>query len=123
MLSPRRLTHGPPYNIFDMTITHERVGCEALAARLRALRPRLHVFGHIHEDHGALIQTWPSAEGVGSAASDSERTGRSGEDEQTVFVNAANWPMGPRASRSGGGRVQFGEAPFQPVIVDLLDSA
>lgn len=104
------LTHGPPFQIFDRTLTHEHVGCEALAARLPALRPRLHVFGHIHEAHGALIREWPSRDD----ASDAERT---------AFVNAANWPMGPRARRQGGGYVQFGEAPFQPVIVDLLDDA
>ena len=108
-----------------MTIGNERVGCEALAARLPALRPRLHVFGHIHEDHGALIRTWPPAAAAGGgAAPDPDAAGGGGEggDEQTVFVNAANWPMGPRANRPGA-RVQFGEAPFQPVIVDLLDSA
>ncbi|OSX59565.1 hypothetical protein POSPLADRAFT_1184327 [Postia placenta MAD-698-R-SB12] len=104
------LTHGPPFQIFDRTLTHEHVGCEALAARLPALRPRLHVFGHIHEAHGALIREWPARDD----ASDAERT---------AFVNAANWPMGPRARRQGGGYVQFGEAPFQPVIVDLLDDA
>ncbi|KAJ7484377.1 Metallo-dependent phosphatase-like protein, partial [Mycena latifolia] len=43
------LTHGPPYNILDLTNKAARPGCPALAARLRACRPRLHVFGHIHE--------------------------------------------------------------------------
>ncbi|KAL6307091.1 Metallo-dependent phosphatase-like protein [Sparassis latifolia] len=105
------LTHGPPFGILDETITHEQVGCETLAMRLATtLRPRLHVFGHIHEAHGALIQEW-DADGQGRA-----------HGERTVFVNAANWPMGSRARPAPGeSRIQFGERPFQPVIVDLLD--
>ncbi|KAH9833841.1 Metallo-dependent phosphatase-like protein [Rhodofomes roseus] len=124
------LTHTPPHDILDKTtVGNEHVGCEALAARLPALRPRLHVFGHIHEDHGAVLREWP-APGSPSGAplpdeGDAVAAGAasSRDAEQTVFVNAANWPMGPRACRPGGGRVQFGEAPFQPVIVDLLDDA
>lgn len=111
------LTHGPPYLIFDTTVTNEHVGCESLAARLSDLRPRLHAFGHIHESHGALIHDW--------SAADETSSGNNQESismNQTVFVNAANWPMGPKAQRPGGGRIQFGEAPFQPVIVDLLDT-
>lgn len=103
------LTHGPPYGIFDTTVMNERVGCEALMSRVAKLRPRLHVFGHIHEAHGALIHEWHS---------EGEAEHRA---EHTAFVNAANWPMGPRARRKE--RLAFGEAPFQPVIVDLLDDA
>ena len=110
---PHRLTHGPPYQILDFTITREHVGCEALATRLSSLQPRLHVFGHIHEDHGAIIRQWPKDSG--------EETENSFGNPSTIFVNAANWPMGPRARRSDGHRVEFAEAPFQPVIVDLLD--
>ena len=40
---------------------------------------------------------------------------------ETVLVNAANAPMGPRARNSEGRQVQFGEGPFSPVIVDLMD--
>ncbi|KZT06465.1 Metallo-dependent phosphatase, partial [Laetiporus sulphureus 93-53] len=109
------LTHGPPYNVFDTTIIGEHVGCETLAARLPSLRPRLHVFGHIHEGHGALIHEWPASDPNSSA----EKPGI--VDDQTVFVNAANWPMGPKARLPGGAAIRFGEAPFQPVIVDLLD--
>lgn len=48
------ITHGPPYGILDRTIRQQDVGCEALAARLPDLQPRLHVFGHIHESYGSL---------------------------------------------------------------------
>ena len=49
------ITHGPPQGILDRTLGGEDAGCEALAAELSArLRPRLHVFGHIHEGYGVL---------------------------------------------------------------------
>ncbi|KAI5892653.1 Metallo-dependent phosphatase [Schizophyllum commune H4-8] len=52
------LTHGPPYHIFDRTNTNDLPGCPALRRRLPSLRPRIHLFGHIHEDHGARIHGW-----------------------------------------------------------------
>jgi predicted phosphohydrolase len=49
------VTHGPPAGVLDRTDSGEEVGCEALAAELRSrLRPKLHVFGHIHEGYGIL---------------------------------------------------------------------
>lgn len=46
------ITHGPPFGILDRTAHGERVGCEDLALRIEQVRPRLHVFGHIHEAYG-----------------------------------------------------------------------
>jgi Icc-related predicted phosphoesterase len=46
------LTHGPPMGILDRTSRGERVGCEALREAVARVRPRLHVFGHIHEAYG-----------------------------------------------------------------------
>ena len=48
------ITHGPPFGTLDRTPRGERVGCEALAARLEKLRVRLHVFGHIHDGYGVV---------------------------------------------------------------------
>jgi Icc-related predicted phosphoesterase len=48
------VTHGPPFGVLDLTPAGMRVGCEALAERLEALRVRLHVFGHIHHSHGVI---------------------------------------------------------------------
>ena len=48
------LTHGPPAGICDRTVRGEDVGCEELDARVSAVRPKLHVFGHIHEAYGSL---------------------------------------------------------------------
>lgn len=46
------VTHGPPHGTLDRTWGGQHVGCEELAAAVARVRPRLHVFGHIHESHG-----------------------------------------------------------------------
>jgi Icc-related predicted phosphoesterase len=46
------ITHGPPFGVGDMLSTGPRVGCEDLKIRVDAVRPKLHVFGHIHEAYG-----------------------------------------------------------------------
>jgi predicted phosphodiesterase len=46
------ITHGPPMGILDMTPRGEPVGCEALREAVRRVKPRLHVFGHIHHAYG-----------------------------------------------------------------------
>lgn len=48
------VTHSPPHGTLDTTVHGETVGCEALAAHVARLRPRVHVFGHIHEGYGQL---------------------------------------------------------------------
>ncbi|MBE0437442.1 MAG: metallophosphatase domain-containing protein [Methylomicrobium sp.] len=49
------ITHTPPYGILD-EVFGEHVGCEALAVAVQRVRPKFHVFGHIHECHGVLKQ-------------------------------------------------------------------
>jgi Icc-related predicted phosphoesterase len=46
------ITHGPPYGILDKTSRQEPVGCMDLLDAIERIRPRLHVFGHIHEAYG-----------------------------------------------------------------------
>jgi Icc-related predicted phosphoesterase len=58
------ITHGPPHGILDrvggplprlmagVTGRLAHVGCEELRVAVFRLRPRLHVFGHIHECYG-----------------------------------------------------------------------
>ena len=61
------ITHSPPHGILDEV--HRRpaawgpekgpsgpFGCEELALRLPAVKPKLHVFGHIHDSYGSLEQ-------------------------------------------------------------------
>lgn len=50
------ITHGPPMGILDRTARGERVGCEELREAVRRIKPRVHVFGHIHEDHGVHVE-------------------------------------------------------------------
>jgi len=114
------LTHGPPANILDVVNDGEHVGCEALTAHLPLLRPRLHLFGHIHEAHGAEIQTYPLSN-FPSGPTSGENMEAESKGDSTVFVNAANWPSGPNVRRVNG-KLQFGGPGAQPVVVDLLDS-
>ena len=48
------VTHGPPYGILDTTARGEVVGCKDLTDRINETRPRIHVFGHIHEAYGQV---------------------------------------------------------------------
>jgi predicted phosphohydrolase len=52
------MTHGPPYGILDATFRGELVGCEELLEAVGRVRPKLHVFGHIHEAHGHREHRW-----------------------------------------------------------------
>ena len=64
------VTHGPPLGFGDVTYRGESVGCADLLERIRVVRPKLHVCGHIHEAAGVA------------------------RDGGTLFVNAST-NMGP----------------------------
>lgn len=61
------VTHGPPEGLGDRSSTGGRQGCADLRARSFAVRPLLHLFGHIHEDGGLF------------------------EEEGIAFVNCTTW--------------------------------
>ena len=47
------ITHGPAFGYLDIPGGQNiRVGCEMLRERVDALRPKIHVFGHIHGSAG-----------------------------------------------------------------------
>ncbi len=52
------ITHGPPHGILDKCESSTRgdrfkhAGCEELRKKLDVLKPKLHVFGHIHAGYG-----------------------------------------------------------------------
>lgn len=48
------ITHGPPFGILDQTMRGEAVGCEMLFKKVNEIKPKLHVFGHIHEGYGLI---------------------------------------------------------------------
>ena len=54
------ITHTPAHAVLDNTRFWTRAGCKALKSRLENLQDcRMHVFGHIHEAHGALLNVEP----------------------------------------------------------------
>ncbi|KAL1971894.1 hypothetical protein VTN31DRAFT_1982 [Thermomyces dupontii] len=64
------LTHGPPYGFLDevanpWTVSSsfgQSAGCPGLRRFAAKVRPRLHVFGHIHEGFGAVRHDWGKGE-------------------------------------------------------------
>jgi len=87
------LTHEAPLGIGDTTAHGRAAGSGALAAALARLRPRLHVFGHIHEGRGAYRVHY---RGVGGELS----------EHTTLCINAACCN-------------HRGQLEHQPVVVEL----
>jgi Icc-related predicted phosphoesterase len=50
------ITHGPPLGKLDyVRYPNENVGCEELMKRVEEVKPKIHVFGHIHEGYGYVF--------------------------------------------------------------------
>jgi Icc-related predicted phosphoesterase len=50
------VTHGPPMGVLDALFDGSHVGCQDLLEVVQErVKPRLHIFGHIHEGYGALF--------------------------------------------------------------------
>jgi len=47
------ITHGPPYGILDK-VGSEYVGGKELLKAVRRVKPKVHIFGHIHEGYGQV---------------------------------------------------------------------
>lgn len=66
------ITHAPPKGILDSNRRGTICGCEGLLIRAFELRPRFHIFGHIHESHGVaygLHTTFANAASLGARSS------------------------------------------------------
>lgn len=49
------VTHGPAYQYGDFTVNDRtHVGCADLGNRIHEIKPKMHVFGHIHEGFGVI---------------------------------------------------------------------
>lgn len=48
------ITHGPPWGMLDKTVRGQKAGCMDLLDAVVYIRPKLHVFGHIHEAYGQI---------------------------------------------------------------------
>lgn len=51
------MTHGPPHGVGDMTVGYngfpkENAGCYDLMERVKKVKPKYHIFGHIHSGYG-----------------------------------------------------------------------
>jgi len=46
------ITHGPPYGILDLTKAGINAGCEELLKKVKSIKPKYHLFGHMHEGYG-----------------------------------------------------------------------
>ncbi len=68
------VTHSPPRGLGDRNAKGRREGCDELALRVRLVRPRLHLFGHIHHDGGLWV------------------------DHDTCFANVTTWNCGRAAT-------------------------
>lgn len=97
------LTHGPPYGIFDKVVpSGGLVGCENLLRASTRAKPRVHVFGHIHEAYGAGRMDWETKkikkikgdpedvlENRGVFVDASSEGEELGFGKETLFVNAS----------------------------------
>lgn len=54
------ITHGPPAEILDEVVRPsgliENTGCPSLLTRIDQVKPRIHLFGHIHEAYGERVR-------------------------------------------------------------------
>ena len=49
------ITHGPPYKILDISETGTHCGSRELSNAIKHKKPRVHIFGHIHEAYGNCL--------------------------------------------------------------------
>ncbi len=46
------INHGPAFGVLDFTTKQTNAGCEFLLKRIKEIKPKLFVCGHIHENYG-----------------------------------------------------------------------
>lgn len=46
------ITHGPPYGKRDELYNGVNVGCDILLKYVKKIKPKIHIFGHIHNGYG-----------------------------------------------------------------------
>lgn len=50
------ITHGPPWGVLDTVLPGSKhLGCEQLGEAVGRVRPRVHIFGHIHGGYGEYV--------------------------------------------------------------------
>jgi predicted phosphohydrolase len=79
------ITHGPPFGIGDLTYYGDRTGCDMLLKRIELVKPKLHVYGHIHEDRGVRVEMIEGVPVTFCNASSLDRHYKPWNDDQFVF--------------------------------------
>lgn len=65
------ITHTPPYGILDQSSSWASLGCKALLEKVTELKPKYHIFGHIHSSYGML--EWDGTTFINASIMDSYR--------------------------------------------------
>jgi Icc-related predicted phosphoesterase len=64
------ITHGPAYGILDLSSRDMACGCRELWKAIQKVKPRAHIFGHIHAQHGIqMVSPWECPEYIAVNAS------------------------------------------------------
>lgn len=110
------ITHGPPLGILDRTSRGEDVGCKHLRRAVERCKPRLHVFGHIHEAAGGVRMDWSGTK---------EEIGQSGHkevrDQMGTYYDASNLRSGEQTLFVNASIMSLQYVPLQsPWVVDLM---
>lgn len=103
------LTHSPPFGVLDYSARHgARLGClQLLREELRRVRPRLHLFGHVHDSAGiALFRSEANQHLLPAVAEPQREDEEQNEAFRIVFANVA-------IQRARG-------ALGQPVVIDFF---
>lgn len=48
------ITHSPPYGILDQSGNKLLLGCKPLRKKVAEIKPKYHLFGHLHDNHGTV---------------------------------------------------------------------
>jgi Icc-related predicted phosphoesterase len=59
------ITHGPPLQILDNSHYGGHSGCYDLFKKIEEVKPKVHIFGHIHEGYGNEVKQWNSVDSQG----------------------------------------------------------
>lgn len=46
------VTHGPPFGILDQAEDGVHAGCPTLLKYVQEIKPKVHIYGHLHNSHG-----------------------------------------------------------------------
>lgn len=76
------LTHTPPFGILDyIPDQNKSVGCKLLLESLKRIKPKYHLFGHIHEGYGTATGYWDTKQ--------TPKYDLTTYEKKTIFLNSA----------------------------------